>query len=192
MLIIKSNSPIYSIAFLGEKLTKVKLVSLVLVIAGSTLVSGIIGNFTYSAKGIIFGFAAAITYSAYNILTKIEMKNKCNPISASMYSFVFMMIVSLFFSKPAEIFNIALSDYMSAICMIFCGLCTCVIPYFLYTLSLRSLDVGTAASLGIVEPMAATLFSIILLGERINVYSFTGIVLILLAVLLISRNSVNE
>jgi drug/metabolite transporter (DMT)-like permease len=49
------------------------------------------------------------------------------------------------------------------------------------------LPAGTTTAMGIVEPMSATLFSIVLLGEVPTVWSIIGIALILLAVFLLSR-----
>ena len=177
---------IYSVFFLDEKFTSRKLISLILVMMGSCLVSGIIGGFICSVKGLLFGFGAGLSYSAYNVITKIEMRHKCNPVSASMYSFIFMAIISLLCSHPIDIVSLTGSSAYAVVNMILCGLCTCVMPYFLYTLSLRTLPVGTAAAFGIVEPMAATLFSVMLLGERLSISTFMGIVLILTAVFLLS------
>ncbi len=177
---------IYSVSFLGEKFTLLKFISLILVMCGSFLVSGIIGGFKYSVEGIVFGFGAGFAYSAYNIITKIAMRNKSNPLSASMYSFIFMALAALVFSKPAGIVIVAAKNPSIIFYMVLCGLCTCVFPYFLYTLSLRHLPVGTASALGIVEPVAATLFSIIFLGEKLGIFTSIGIVLVLTAVVLLS------
>lgn len=178
---------IYSVAFMGEKFTKIKCLALILVMTGSCLVSGIIGGFSGSPMGIIYGLAAGLLYSAYNIFTKIQMKNGFHPTATSMYSFIFMAITALAVSKPSEIAEAVAKMPVSVIFMIGCGVVTCALPYFLYTVSLKFLPVGTAAALGIIEPMAATVFSILLLGERPSVYSITGIVLILVAVFLLSR-----
>ena len=67
------------------------------------------------------------------------------------------------------------------------GLTSGVIPYFLYTLSLKSLPVGTAASLAIVEPMSATVYSILFLHEPLSLPSVIGIIMILGAVFLLSK-----
>jgi drug/metabolite transporter (DMT)-like permease len=50
---------------------------------------------------------------------------------------------------------------------------------------MRDLPAGTASALGIVEPMAATVYSILFLGERLAVLSLIGIVLILGAVFML-------
>ena len=68
------------------------------------------------------------------------------------------------------------------------GVVTCVLPYFLYTLSLKALPVGTASALCIIEPMAATVFSVVFFAEPLSIPSLAGIVLILGSVLLISKS----
>ena len=67
------------------------------------------------------------------------------------------------------------------------GIATCILPYLLYTLAMRDLSAGTASALGIFEPMAASLYSFLLLGEQPNLYSFLGIGLILIAVVLLGK-----
>ena len=185
------TSPIFimavSVAFMGEKLTRSKLIAVALMIAGCVFVSGVIGSMEYNLAGIALGFVSSIAYSTYNIVAKFQMKNKTSPLSACMYCYIFMAIISLAVSKPAGIAVVALNNPSYVWVMIGCGVCTCVLPYFLYTISLKFLPVGTASALSIVEPMAATFFSITLLGEKINFYSVCGIVLVLSAVFLLSR-----
>lgn len=178
---------LFSVAFLGEKLNALKAIAVFLMLAGCVLVSGIIGGAKFETIGIILGLLSSVAYSAYNIVTKISMKQKCNPLSASMYCFIFMAIISLFFAKPLQIIQVAIEQPISIIIMIGLGICTCVLPYFLYTLSLKVLPAGTASSLAIVEPMSATIFSVALLGERLSVYSLAGVVLILGAVFMLSK-----
>ena len=50
---------------------------------------------------------------------------------------------------------------------------------------MRTLPAATATALGVVEPMAATLFSVMLLGEKLDAFSTVGIILILVAVVLL-------
>ena len=51
---------------------------------------------------------------------------------------------------------------------------------------MRTLDAGLATALGIVEPMAATLFGILFLGDRPDAFAVIGMVLIVGAVLLLA------
>lgn len=178
---------IYSVLFMDEKLTVIKGISVASMVVGCGLVSGIVGGLKFSAMGILLGFLAGIFYSAYNILTKMQMRKKCNPVTASMYCFIFMALISMVVSNPVSTVTVAVEKPIAALLMLGCGVCTCVLPYFLYTLALKNLPVGTAASLGIVEPLSATLFSVAFLGEKLDIYSVLGIIFIIGAVFLLSR-----
>ncbi len=178
----------YSVAFFGEKLTRLKLISIIGMIIGCALVSGIVGGLKWNGFGIFMGFVSGISYSAYNIFTKIQMRRPCHPMTATLYCLIFMACLALAVSKPAEMAAIAATKPALLVpSLVGLGLCTCVLPYFLYTMALKALPVGTASALGIVEPMAATVFSVVLLGEPLGLIPAIGIVLILGSVFLLSR-----
>ena len=179
---------IFSVIFLGESFSRLKLTSLVLMIVGCCLVSGIIGGLKFNFIGILLGFLSGITYATYNVVTKISMDKGNSPLSNTVYGFAFMAIIALSISKPADIITVASSKPTVLVpLMIGLGIVTFVSPYFLYTLAMKDLPAGTASALGIVEPMAATVYSVILFKEELTVFSAIGIVLILGAVLLLAK-----
>ena len=191
-VILMYAAPIYvmvfSVLFMGEKFSKIKLVSLVLMMLGCCLVSGIIGGLKFDLVGIILGLLSGVSYATYNIITKIASERKNSPLTITVYGFMFMAIIALSISKPAGIITAAAVKPAAVIpLMIGLGVATFVTPYFLYTLAMRDLPAGTASALGIVEPMAATVYSIILFNEELTVFSAVGIVLILGAVLLLAK-----
>lgn len=180
---------LYSVAFLGEKLTQLKTISVIAMLVGCGLVSGIIGGLRFDLVGILVGLLSGISYSAYNIFTKIQMRRGCAPVTATLYSFLFAAILALFTCDPATIpHSIAAAPAVTVPLIAALGICTCVLPYFFYTMSLKELPAGTASALGIVEPMAATVFSVLLFAEPLRIPSICGIVLILGAVFLLSRS----
>lgn len=180
---------LYSVAFLGEKLTPLKTVSVIAMLVGCGLVSGIIGGLRFDLVGILVGLLSGISYSAYNIFTKIQMRRGCAPLTATLYSFLFATVLAFFACDPATIpASIAISPAVTLPLVAALGICTCVLPYFFYTMSLKELPVGTASALGIVEPMAATIFSVLLFAEPLSLPSICGIILILGAVFLLSRS----
>lgn len=180
---------IFSVSFLGEKFTWLKSVSVVCMLIGCVLVSGIIGGFNLNVPGLLIGLGSGLSYAGYNIFTKIAMQRGCDAISTTLYSFFFMALIAVCVCEPWKIFDcIAAAPVpMTALC-IGVGIVTYVAPYFLYTLSLRDLPAGTASALSIVEPMAATVFSFFVLHEELTWISVSGIVLILLATVLLSRS----
>ena len=179
---------IYSVAFLGEKLTPQKIAALVLMIIGCLLVSGIIGGLKVNVIGILLGLLSGISYSAYNILTKIQMRKTLNPSTATFYCFLTSGVLATIFSKPQGIIPVATENPSSVFLMIGLAAVTCFLPYFIYTIALKTIPAGTATTLGILEPMAATVFSVIILGERLSASSTAGIILILFAVFLLSKS----
>jgi len=185
-VVLMYTAPVYvtvfSVARLGERLTPMKAISIVAMLVGCCFVSGLIGGLKFNLIGILLGIGSGVTYAAYNILTKVTIEKGSPAESVTVYGFLFMMVIALLVSQPQKIVSVAISDPLPALpLMIGLGIFTFVLPYFLYTLSMRSLPAGTASALGIIEPMAATLFSVILFDEALDVFAIIGIVLILAA-----------
>lgn len=179
---------IYSVMFLGEKLNVVKSVSVFLMILGCALVSGIVGGMKFSLAGILFGIAAGISYSAYNIFTKILTMHKMDTLTVTSYNFIIMSIIGLAVSNPVEIVTITSKQPLSIVPLIVgIGVFTCVLPYVFYTMGLKDVPAGTATALGIIEPLSATVFSVAFLGENLTAPLVIGMVLILGAVFALAR-----
>ena len=179
---------IYSVLFLGERLSGLKLFAVVAMFAGCCLVSGIVGGLKFDLVGILLGLLSGVAYGAYNILTKIALRKGLAPETTTFYSFVVMSVIALSVSHPYGAVSLIGKQPMILIPLVLAlGLVTYVLPYLLYTKAMRTLPAGTASALGIVEPMAATVFSIAFLGERLSVLPAVGIVLILLAVFLLGK-----
>ncbi len=180
---------IYSVLFLGERFTFKKAISVFFMLAGCVLVSGLGGGMKFDAYGIFIGLCSGLAYSGYNIFTKIQMRKKCNPFSASLYCFIFMAITAVIFSNSSDMLKLVSQNFSKVLPLCASiGIVTCVLPYFLYTIALKELPVGTAAVLSVVEPMAATLISIFIFKEHADLFSICGIVLILGAVFLLGKS----
>lgn len=175
---------IFSVLFLGEKMTRLKLTATAIMMIGCVLVSGIIGGLRINLLGILIGLLSGITYSAYSIISKIAFKGGSSPISASLYGFMFMGVIATGLCRPLDAIEKVTSPKIFAL-LIGLGVVTFVIPYFLYTLSLKYLPAGTASALSIVEPMAATVFGMIFLDEIPDIFAGVGIILIISAVFLL-------
>lgn len=179
---------IYSVAFLGEKLSTMKLIAVIGMIVGCALTSGIIGGLKFDALGIAIGFLSGIAYAAYNIITKIEMQKGINPVKANFYCFMFSIFAGILISKPIGLISCISQNPPVVISLsLGVGIFACILPYFLYTMALREIPAGTASSLGILEPMSATILSVLVLGEKLSLYSVMGIVLILGSVFILSK-----
>ncbi|MBQ8732556.1 MAG: EamA family transporter [Oscillospiraceae bacterium] len=179
---------VYSVLFLKEKLTLLKTVSVGCMLVGCCLVAGVIGGLKFDPLGMLLGVLGGVSYAIYNILTKIAMQKKITPITTTLYGFLFMSAISLFALEPAKLLSHACAAPAETFPLLLgLGICTFVIPYFLYTLAMRDLSAGTASALSVMEPMSATLFSVILLGESLDLFSVIGMLLILGSICMIGK-----
>lgn len=184
---------IVSLLFLGEKFSPLKIVAVAVMLVGCLFVSGVIGGFKMDGLGVFLGILSGVFYTLYNILTKILMRRGTSPMSATLYGFIFMVFFASFFAKPDLIFNAVKSSPLESVpLMLLIGPMTFVLPYVLYTVAMKTLPAGTASALITMEPMAATVFSMIIFGEIPTLLSGTGILLVLLAVFLLGRAQNNE
>lgn len=155
---------------------------------GCLMVSGIIGGLKFDLSGIFLGVLTGICYAAYNIFTKIAMQRGCNPGSATLYSFLVVSLVGLAVSSPQGALEaIVNAPAILLPLLIGLGVFTCMLPYVLYTLAMMKLPAGTASALAIVEPVAATMFSVLLFSDPLDWFSCSGICLVLVSVFLLSR-----
>lgn len=178
----------YSVIFLGEKINITKSISIFLMLVGCALVSGIAGRMEINLWGIIFGMISGISYSAYNIFTKILTMHKVPAVTVTSYNFVIMTILGLITAKPLNMLECAAAaPTVTVPLMVGIGICTCILPYLFYTLGLKEIPAGTASSLGIIEPLSATLFSVCFLREALTLPLIIGMVLILGAVFTLTR-----
>lgn len=179
---------VVSSLFLGERFSKLKVVSVGMMLIGCLFVSGVIGDLRADFVGVLLGLLAAVSYATYNILTKIAMRRGSPAITVTVYSFGFMTLFSLLLCRPADILTAASEHPYPVIPLaVGIGLLTCVIPYVLYTAAMKTLSAGTACALSIVEPMSATVYCMLLFGQYPDLLSTIGIVLILLAVFLLGK-----
>lgn len=180
---------IFSVLFWGERLTPLKAAAIFAMLLGCFLVSGVIGGMRFDLWGIFLGIMSGLSYSVYNIVTKMQMRNGSNPISATFYCFASAALIGLFVSGVQEIPGIIGTRPVLLLFLIAgLGICTCVLPYFLYTLAMKVLPAGTATALGIIEPMAATVFSVVLFKDQMGIFSLIGIILILGATFMLNKD----
>ncbi len=180
---------IYSVLFLGEKMTAQKAVAVGLMLLGCVFVAGLIGGFKFDLMGILFGVLSGITYAAQSILSKLLMNTRTAPASITLYSFAFMALVSLVTLQPTKLVeSISYSPIETIPLLIGLGIFTFAAPYFIYNFALRDLSAGTASALCVIEPMASTVYSVLFFKDGLDIFSVLGLIMIVAAVVMISKS----
>lgn len=181
---------ILSAVFFHEKITAVKLISLVATFIGCVLVTGLVGSTeSLNAAGILVGLGAGLGYALYSIFSRFALERGYHSLTISFYTFVFASIGVLPLADVQKICGACVEDIgMLGFYLVF-ALVSTVIPYILYTLGLTALENSKASIIASVEPVAATVLGIVLFHEKMTVNIVTGIVLVLGAIVICTDKS---
>ena len=177
---------LFSGFFLGESFTPMKIVSIASVLVGCCLVSGVVGGLRFEPLGVLLAILSGVCYAVYSILMKLCMRKDAKPLSAAFYCDLFMALFAILPARVHLMPALAAVDPLRILpALLGLGIVTFFVPYYLYTMSLRYIPAGTASSLAVIEPLAATIYSILFLNEKLTWLAGIGIVLILGASILL-------
>ena len=177
-----------SVILFHEKLTKEKIIALILTFIGCGCITGAFaGNLSVSRETFLYGLASGFGYALYSIFGKPATR-KYSALTVSLWCFIFAAVFTLPLSglvSKAPLF----SDRMIWGGILGIGLISCVFPNVLYMRGLQQLEAGHAAILATIEPVVAAIVSYLFLGEAFTWQKVLGIVLILSAVPILNRNA---
>ncbi len=182
-----------------ERLDKWKVSAVLLSLAGCVLVSGAYDPAAWRLNpvGIGLGLLSGFLFAVYSIFAKYAVKREINPWTTLAYTFsiapvfLFMMLV-----MPVQTWlkiNLgAVSDLLwmrdawhgwGLLALL--AFIPTIGGYGLYSVSLRSLDVGTANLIASSEPVFTTFLAYAFLGERLGAVQVFGSLLIMAGVFLL-------
>lgn len=168
----------------GKKPTKVQWLTLVVLMAGTLLASGIFssdGISNLNGKGLVLGFLAALCYASY-IFINGRLKADISPVAKSS----FMMGVGSFIALILLFNHFSIEVYTNPEFLKFgipLAMLGAVIPPVLFAYGVPKIGVTKSSILSSVELPIAVLCSISLLGESVSFVQWIGILLILLAII---------
>lgn len=175
-----------SVLFFREKITKRKLLALILAVGGCVAVTGLDFGKGAGIDSLLVGVMSGFTYALYSIFGTVALK-KYSPVTITVYTFFFASIACFFMAEPIEL--ISKAELADLPFIILFALTTALFPYLLYTLGLKNTEPGKAAILATTEPMVATLAGIFVFDEIPTAMSAVGILLILSAGVILNTKS---
>ena len=160
----------------GEKLTRIKVCSFLVVLVGIFLVNGTAFENGVSVWGLACGLLSAVCYSLMVMFNK--KANDITGLENSMLQlFVAFLTVAIFVGiKQGYRMEI---DTQSIIPILVLGLLNTGIGCYFYFSSIGKLPVQTVAICGYLEPLSAVVFSVIFLKETMLPIQIIGAVLII-------------
>ena len=194
--VLLSSDPVFVliIAYLifKEKITKSKVLSIILVLIGCILTTGLIeGNASnVTGIGIIGGIGAAIFWAIYMMGSKKALENGLHTYTILLYSILINTIVLIPFTSFNQITTFVNADILgNTIFLILHSTLSFAIPYILLTVSIKYMDSGSASIFTSgAEPLAALIFGMLFYSEIPTILMFSGIILTIIALAILSKS----
>ncbi len=175
-----------SVILFKERLTVTKIIACITALCGCVLTSGIIGSASFSKKGIIYGLLAGFCYALYSIFTRCAINKGYHPLTVITYSFSAALIGSLPFADIKNTVIKVTSDPKIFLFAVVMGFVSSVIPYLLYTSSLKLTEPSKASIIASIELVIAALTGFIAFGQSLDIISVFGILLVIAAILMLN------
>ena len=172
---------ILSPVFLKEKLTAINATSVFAAVVGAVLISGVVSGSAKSAKGILFGLAAAALYSTVVMINKF-VKN-LSPIETTFVQLSTAAVTMIPYILLTEDVTTFVFDKRSVIFTLIVGVFHTGIVYMIYFSSVQKIPAQTTAVFSYIDPVTAIILSAVVLGERLDAVQLIGTFLILAATL---------
>lgn len=186
------TAPIWSLIFarliLGEHISKRSIGLTILAASGVGLVM-FGGQAQIHFIGILFGLGSGVCYALYGVLGKRAMDDTTSPMLVFFTSVAVSAIVLLFLPNThtafIKLWYQPISIWMSAISLALIGT---IIAFALFMKGLEKMPASRAAVFTIFEPLTAVVLASLILHEKLTIFQYLGIVLILLVTLLNTFN----
>lgn len=189
--LLLDTSPIFvlimSVIFLKEKITYIKVISLILTIAGVLLVTGIFN--TKSAVNfiaVLIGLSAGISYAIYSIVNKRGIE-KYNSLTLTFYAFLIASIIYVPFSGIFGNLGL-LVDVKSVGFSLGLGVVSTVLPFVLYSLGLKKLPASKVSIFANIELVVAAIVGVLYFNDEFSLLKILGFVLVLTSIILLNVN----
>ena len=183
--ILLYTSPVFvlllSVPLFGEKLTKKKILCLMMAITGCALASGLAGGMALSPMTLLFGLGSGFGYGLYSIFSRFALQKGYHPITITAYIFLFGALGGIPLTDFGQLVRVAGADGSNLAYLGAYTLVTTIVPYISYTTGLQQVENGVAAVLACIEPVMATVFGIFFFSEMPDLSGWLGILLVLIA-----------
>ncbi|MEW9553855.1 DMT family transporter [Nonomuraea sp. NPDC050783] len=134
-------------------------------------------------SGVLFALLGGLLYAFYAVTAAraIENGGESNAVMGAMFGGAAVIML------PVLVVNGGIGwEPRGLVALLYLGLGTTGLSYFLYGRGLRTTPVATAATLALAEPAVAALLGLLVLGERLAPVSVAGLALLALALVVVA------
>ncbi|OGF49036.1 MAG: hypothetical protein A2231_08460 [Candidatus Firestonebacteria bacterium RIFOXYA2_FULL_40_8] len=193
-LLMNSNALfiIFFSLFIGEKITPVKIIAVVTGLLGCYLIinNGFVFNMMGSEtmKGDLMAVGASICWAAYTVIGKAKVKN-VDSTHLSSLNFIFgalMIFILIFFMKAPVADAFSPFPFLG---IAYIGVVATAYGFTIWYYALESVEAGVLGLFQFIVPLMTAVFGVFLFNEKFTIYTFIGMVLILVGVAIASKTS---
>ena len=182
---------VFIAAFLfKEKVTRRKLLGMILAIIGVIMVSGVVDSgITFTAAGLAAGLLSGLFYGMTSIFTKIAIGRGYKGLTITFYALLITALTTAPFSNwGAVAAYTAASPLSHSLLMTAHAVIGAALPYLMLNVSLKHIEAGKASILTSSEPVSAMLFGFFVYHEPMTVISAAGMAIAVTAFGIISTD----
>lgn len=176
--------PIMSVVFacviLKEKMTLRKILAILLSFIGVIIVTGngdLLNIGKDSLLGAVYCVLAAVSYGLFTVLNKQKTYDKS--LSMMLYYFYAFLISLVYIVIAKDRFSLSLGQSLG---MVWNGIFTTAIPFTTWALALEKGDTARVSNLAYITPFLSLVWTFLVLGEPISIYSLLGLSIIVLGI----------
>lgn len=180
-VLIHYMSPVFVILLspivLKEKLTKSKVIGVILALLGMLFVNGSMGENANLQLGIMYGLLGAAFY-AFMILTNKKIIG-ISGLTVILFQLISATFVIFIYMLVTNQMNIKINTKMDLIYLILLGVVHTAVACYLNFEALQKLSAQTVALLGYLDPLFSIIWANLILGEVFTIGHLIGGLLIL-------------
>ncbi|MEW9110825.1 EamA family transporter [Cytobacillus gottheilii] len=173
-----------------RKPSKLKVISIIILLAGSLLAAGLIsGNIqSISGEGAMWGLLSAVTFSLFIFLSGVVGKElpaiqKSALLATGSMITVFILFPPLFIFDPPVLFSLAPYGLLL-------GIFGVVLPPLLFSIGMPHVGPGLGTILTASELPVAVVLSAAVLSEHVGFLQWTGVLIILAGIMIGNKSSI--
>lgn len=166
--------------FFKEKLSLKKIISILVAVLGLVCIFHSVDQI--SLKGVLLASSSGFFYAVYMVaVQKSDMRH--------IDSFVLVFYITLFSGILFSIVTVLQNEFIfpdsiqSYILILIVALFCTLLPMSLITLSVQKIGSQKTSIINMLEPLISVVLGVILLNEKINIMSFGGIILVIMAII---------
>jgi drug/metabolite transporter (DMT)-like permease len=173
-------------AFLGERLTGVRVLALLIAVAGVfTVVNPLSASGSIDSAGLLFGLATAAIYATYILVGRALLRDVPAVVATAAIATTAGITLAIFGAAGVQLRPLDVGDWALALSM---AVVATAIPATMFLAGLARVGATRAAIISTLEPATTVVLATLLLGEDLGPVRLVGGAMILAAAVIVARN----